>query len=93
MAIEQHARAQVACKIVDLRKLIGKPFNFGPPDQPAAAEDVDFRAELRKVKAWGDQQKREDRLEDKLRLYFREVEILASISHVSYSMDPVNKLT
>ncbi|KAK5219683.1 hypothetical protein LTR72_008067 [Exophiala xenobiotica] len=81
MAIEQHARAQVACKIVDLRKLMGKPLNFGPPDQPAAAEDVDSRAERRKVKAWGNQQKREGRLEDKLRLYFREVEILASISH------------
>lgn len=86
MAIEQQSRAQVACKVVDLRRLMEKHFNFyGRSERPAAAEDVDNRAELKKVKTWGDQQKREGRLEDKLKLYFREVEILATISHVGLS--------
>ncbi|KAK4946221.1 hypothetical protein LTR10_014733 [Elasticomyces elasticus] len=82
MAIEQQARAQVACKVVDLRRLEERPLDFLEDlEQPAATEDVDNQVELKKVKQWGDQQKREGHLEDKLRLYLREVEILASISH------------
>ena len=84
MAIEQSARRQVACKTVDLRKLKPKMQNtFGRPEQPAAAEDVDSRAQLRKVKDWCNQQKRGKGLENKLKIYFREAEILASVSHVS----------
>ena len=84
MAIEQSARRQVACKLVDLRMLRPKMQNtFGRPEQPAAAENVDSRIQLRKVKDWGNQQRRGKGLEHKLKIYFREVEILASISHVS----------
>lgn len=83
MAVEQVTRSQLACKVVDLRKLMPKsPIQFGRPDQPAAAEDVDSRLQIRKVKAWADQQKRERGLEKKLQAYFREAEILASIRHV-----------
>ncbi|KAI1612223.1 kinase-like domain-containing protein [Exophiala viscosa] len=82
MAIEQQARAQVACKLVDLRRLEDRPLDFLEGlERPAAAQDVDSRAELKKVNEWGGQQKREGYLEDKLRIYLREVEILASVSH------------
>ena len=84
MAIEQQTRTQVACKIVDLRRLEDRPLDFLEGlERPSAADDVDNRRELKKVKQWGDQQKREGHLEDKLRIYLREIEILASISHVS----------
>jgi hypothetical protein len=84
MAIEQQARVQVACKMVDLRKLMPRRVNrFGHPEQPAAAEDVDSRVQMRKLKDWGKERKRERGVEEKLKLYLREVEILASINHVS----------
>jgi hypothetical protein len=70
--------------VVDFRKLIPRTENiFGRPEQPAAAEDVDFRVQLRKIKNLAVQKQRERGLEDKLKVYFREVEILASISHVN----------
>jgi hypothetical protein len=82
MAVEQNARRQVACKVVDLRKL--RPsIPIGRLEQPAAAEDVDSRIQMRKVKDWADKQKKGNVLEDKLRVYSREVEILTSINHVS----------
>lgn len=86
MAIEQSTRAQVACKVVDLRKLTPNLQNeFGRPEQPAAAEDVDNKVQARKVKAWADQKKREKGVAAKLKMYFREIDILATISHVSLS--------
>ncbi|EXJ79912.1 CAMK/CAMK1 protein kinase [Capronia epimyces CBS 606.96] len=82
MSIEQTARTQVACKVVDLRKLTPKLQNqFGRAEQPAAAEYVDNRTQARIVKAWCNQKKREQGVETKLKMYFREIEILASISH------------
>jgi serine/threonine protein kinase len=82
MAVEQHTKHQVACKVVDFRQLMpGSPL-CKPPDLPAPAEDVDDRAQIRMVKAWGNQQKRKDGLNKQLNKYLREVEILASISHV-----------
>ncbi|KIW27369.1 hypothetical protein, variant [Cladophialophora immunda] len=82
MAIEQMARRQVACKVVDLRKLGPRPSTqFGRPEQPATAEEVDSVAQRRKVKAWANQQKRGNALKRKICAYYREVEILASISH------------
>ncbi|KIW20500.1 hypothetical protein PV08_01075 [Exophiala spinifera] len=81
MAIEQHARAQVACKVVDLRKMTGGALRHGSPERPVPAEAVDIRVQRRQIKAWADQQKRENCLEGKLKLYFREIEILTSISH------------
>ncbi|EXJ62638.1 CAMK protein kinase [Cladophialophora yegresii CBS 114405] len=82
MAIEQTNRYQVACKVVDLRVLVpGAQSKFGRADQPVAAEDIDNRAQVRKLKAWAIQQKRKDALERQLSKYYREVDILASISH------------
>ena len=60
----------------------GAQTRFGRGDQPAAAEDIDSRVQVRKVKAWAIQQKRKDALEKQLSKYYREVDILASISHV-----------
>ncbi|KIX09946.1 uncharacterized protein Z518_01027 [Rhinocladiella mackenziei CBS 650.93] len=66
MAIDQTSRVQVACKVVDLRKLMPKPPNyFGRPEQPGLA----------------DQRKKDEGLEEKVKTYFREFEILASIKH------------
>jgi serine/threonine protein kinase len=87
MAIEQFQRKQLACKIVDLRKL--PPPNrmaFGHWEQPAAAEDVDSRLQLAKVKSWGQKEKKENRLQEKLKTYYREADILASLNHVSCSL-------
>ena len=83
MAIEQSQRTQLACKIVDLRKLEspGRP-EFQRWERPAPAQDVDSRLQLVKVKSWGKKQKKENRLEEKLKTYYREAEILASLSHV-----------
>ena len=83
MAIEQGTRTQLACKLVDLRKLGPQSqAKTGRPEQPATAEKVDNRIQLRKVKEWVDQQKRYGSLEKKLKIYYREAEILASINHV-----------
>lgn len=84
MAIEQIQKTQLACKVVDLRKLQPpQRMRAGGSEQPAAAEDVDDRLQLVKVKSWGQRHKRDNQLEEKLRLYHREAEILASLSHVS----------
>ena len=83
MAVEQHTRHQVACKVVDLRVLMpGAQTQFGRAEQPAAAEGINTQVQARKVKAWGIQQLRKDALERQLTKYYREVEILTSISHV-----------
>jgi hypothetical protein len=92
MAIEQSTRTQLACKLVDLRKLRPQSrARIRRREQSTAAENVDSRIQLRKVKEWVDQQKRYDSLEEnlkiyyrevKLKTYYREVEILASINHV-----------
>ena len=86
MAIEQCQRKQLACKIVDLRKLQPPSrTSFERREQPAAAEDIDGRLQLAKVKSWGQKQKKNNRLEEKLKTYYREVDILASLNHVSCS--------
>ena len=83
MAIEQSCRSQLACKMVDLRELQPRVrTQVGRAEQPAAAEDVNSRVQLRKVKALAEQQKKDNQLEGKLGVYYREVEILASMSHV-----------
>lgn len=82
MAVEQCARRQLACKVVDLRKL--RPsIPIGRREEPAAAEKVDSRVQMRKLKDWIGKQKKGNTLQDKLRVYSREVEILTTISHVS----------
>lgn len=81
MAIEQKSRSQLACKIIDLRKL--RPKNYvGRKEEPLAAEDVDNRLQLKKVRDLGEKQKKGNKLEDKLKVYFREVEILCNLNHV-----------
>ena len=89
MAIEQSQRTQLACKVVDLRKL--QPpgrMRFGRREHPAAAEVVDSRLQLVKVKSWGLKQKRDHKLEQKLKTYYREADILASLNHVRSLCDP-----
>jgi hypothetical protein len=85
MAIELSQRKQLACKIVDLRKLrLPSRMRFGRSERPVPAEDVDSRLQLVKVKSWGQKQKRNNRLEERLKTYYREAEILASLSHASF---------
>lgn len=84
MSINETYRRQVACKLVDLRKLrirVKPQANY--EEQAAAAEDVDNRLQMRKLAVLGDERKKEHLLEDKLAQWYREAEILASISHVS----------
>jgi hypothetical protein len=86
MAIEQSQRTQLACKVVDLRKLQPPSrMKFGRWERPAPAGDVDSRLQLFKVKSWGQKQKRDNQLEEKLKTCYREAEILASLNHVSFS--------
>ena len=85
MAIEQSRRTQLACKIVDLRKLRSSPrTRIGRLESPAAAEDVDSRVQMAKIKTWGEQKQKATRLEQQLKVYHREASILASLSHVNY---------
>lgn len=83
MAINSSQRRQLACKIVDLRKLRPQTrARIGREEQHAQAEDVDNRVQLRKLAALADEKKRAHLLEDKLTRWYREVDILASINHV-----------
>jgi serine/threonine protein kinase len=45
------------------------------------AEQVNSRDQVLRVRQWGDQQKRENKMEAKLKTYYSEAEILASIRH------------
>ena len=84
MAIEQSTRTQLACKIVDLRRLKSSPrTKIGRLEIAAAAEDVDSRVQMAKIKSWGERKQREAHLKQQLRIYHREATILASLSHVS----------
>ena len=85
MAIEHWQRTQVACKIIDLRKLRPK-IKFGrfEKESPALAENVDQRLQVIKVNALAQKQKDANRLKKTLELCYREVEILAELTHVSH---------
>jgi hypothetical protein len=88
MAIEQAQRTQLACKVIDLRKLRAQNrMKFGRWERPAAAKEANSRLQLVKVKSWGQKQKKDAQFEEKLKTYYREVEILASLKHVS-SLQP-----
>ena len=84
MAIEQSRRRQLACKIVDLRRLKfpARP-RIGRLETAAAAEDVDSAAQLVKIKSWAERKQKENCLEQQLKVHHREATILASLSHVS----------
>jgi hypothetical protein len=83
MAIKQVQRKQLACKIVDLRK--PSRTSFGRWERPAAAEKVDSRIQLAKVKSWVKKWKKDNQVEEKLKAYYREAFILSSLKHVSCS--------
>lgn len=90
MAIEQTARVQLACKIVDLRKIGKAGKDKSLLEEHAAAEFVNPQIAATQVRAWSDKKKRQIKLEDKLHSYHREVEILSSISHPNIiSLDKV----
>lgn len=74
----------MACKVIDLRKLTPTLKDQACQlEQPAPAEDVDNKVQACRVKAWGDQKKREIGIDAKLKMYLREIEILSTINHVS----------
>lgn len=80
MAIEQTTRTQLACKVVDLRRL--RPtLHFGRLQRRFPAEKVDTNNSLLRVKQWTDEKTHGDKLEAKLKTYYSEAEILASIRH------------
>lgn len=84
MAIEQSRRVQLACKIVDLRKLRLPPqTRTGRLESPAAAEDVDSRVQMTKIKSWAETKQKERCLEQQLKACHREASILTSLDHVS----------
>jgi hypothetical protein len=84
MAIEQSRRLQLACKIVDLRRL-----KFSPQTRirrlgtAAAAKNVDSRVQMAKIKSWAQRKQKESRLEQQVTVCHREASILASLRHVS----------
>lgn len=83
MAIEQTTRTQLACKVVDLRRIGRTSEQSGLRQQRQAHSDGYARGELRKVRIWADKQKRQIPLEKKFNSYVREFEILSSISHAN----------
>jgi hypothetical protein len=86
MAIGQSRRTQLACKIVDLRKLKSSPrMQIGRSERAAAAEDVDSQVQMAKIKSWAKRKQNESRLVQQLKVYYREARILASLSHVRSS--------
>lgn len=82
MAIEFSTRSQVACKVIDIRKLKRGGDINDLPERPTAATEVDARSQLYKVKVWAENHKHQ--MEDSLQRYLREVDILTSIKHVSH---------
>lgn len=80
MAVEQTTRTQLACKIVDLRPLQQR-MRFGKIEEPLPADGIDLSGQVRKVRMWGEKQKPENQLIEKLKTYYREAEILANIRH------------
>lgn len=81
MAIEQTTRTQIACKIIDLKAIGPRGKTLASYNAPQHAKNYDVKAELEKVRDWGYQKMRQMPLETKLSNYFREFEILHSISH------------
>ncbi len=87
MAIKQSRRTQLACKIVDLRRLKVAPrAQIRKFETTAAAEDVDSQRQLAQIKLWAEGKQAENHLEEQLKVYHREASILAALSHVSKTM-------
>ncbi|KAF7513282.1 hypothetical protein GJ744_009703 [Endocarpon pusillum] len=82
MAIEQSRRTQLACKIVDLRRLgVAPRTQTSRCETAAATEEVDSRAQMAKIKLWAERKQNEYHLEQQLKAYYREASILATLSH------------
>jgi hypothetical protein len=91
MAIEQSRHAQLACKIVDLRRLKSSPqTTLGRSDSAAAAGAFSNRVQMANIKPWAERKHQENRFEQQLRVYHREASILASLSHVSKSHSSIS---
>lgn len=83
MAIKQSRRTQLACKIVDLRRLSVAPRTQASKcESRAAAEDVNCWGQKDKIKRWAEKEQNENHLEGQLEVYHREASILAALSHV-----------
>jgi len=81
MAIDQTSRTQLACKVVDLRRIGPMREQSDSRQQAQPRSTGHAKSELRKVRTWADKQKRQVPLEKKFNSYMREFEILSSISH------------
>lgn len=81
LAIEQTTRTQLACKVVDLRRIGRTREQNVSCEQPQSRSDSHARCELIKVRIWADKQRRQIPLEKRFSSYMREFEILSSISH------------
>ncbi|KAL9108926.1 MAG: hypothetical protein Q9227_006322 [Pyrenula ochraceoflavens] len=82
MAIEQSSKRQVACKIINLRKLAPRPrVKFGPRAEPAPATEVNDAEQLEKLHIWKEKIKVENAQKKKIQRYFDEANILAQVDH------------
>lgn len=78
MAIERKTAQQLACKIIDVRAIRKRTRCSGP----ARSADVDPKAELIKIKKWGEKLRKKTYIEQKAKFCQREAEILEKIQHV-----------
>lgn len=84
MAIDQTQHIQLACKIVDLRRLRSPPqTKVGRLEGAVDDKQVDSRVQMVNIKSWGEKKEKANQLEQQLRVHHREATILASLSHVS----------
>ena len=83
MAIAQGKKSQLACKIINVRKIKASMRKIGRHEQPAPAEIVDQSSQLKKVRSWGARHSKAQYLEERLRLHRREAEILEGLFHVN----------
>lgn len=82
MAVQQQNRTQIACKIVNLSRLQLVPDRLSSSQTPSPARLFDQRGQTQRIKTWTEQIKRGPSIGDRLDTIFREVDILAQLSHV-----------
>jgi serine/threonine protein kinase len=81
MAIEQSRQTQLACKVVDLRRLKASPRKLGWRESSRVVDDVDRQEQLDMIKLWSERKQKEARLEQELKVFHREASILATLCH------------
>jgi serine/threonine protein kinase len=74
MAIDQQYSSQLACKVIDLRKV-------KCPELPLRATAVDVCAHLEKVDGLVAKTRPTNRLDERMKVYYREADILNSLKH------------